>query len=51
MIWHQEGTFKLIMAKADMADMDIPSFLDVAVEKDVPIICKFQYFRSFSTLI
>ncbi|QCE08573.1 two-component response regulator ARR-B family [Vigna unguiculata] len=38
MIWHQEGTFKLIMAKADMADMDIPSFLDVAVEKDVPII-------------
>ncbi|XP_017413215.1 putative two-component response regulator-like APRR6 [Vigna angularis] len=38
MICHQEGTFKLIMAKADMADMDIPSFLDVVVQKDLPVI-------------
>jgi len=49
MICRQEGMFKLIMAKADMPDMDILSFLDAILEKDIPVICKFQ-FRSCSSL-
>ncbi|KAK7357731.1 hypothetical protein VNO80_17027 [Phaseolus coccineus] len=38
MICRQEGMFKLIMAKADMPDMDILSFLGVILEKDIPVI-------------
>ncbi|XP_068490450.1 putative two-component response regulator-like APRR6 [Phaseolus vulgaris] len=38
MICRQEGMFKLIMAKADMPDMDILSFLDAILEKDIPVI-------------
>ncbi|XP_020210693.1 two-component response regulator ORR26 [Cajanus cajan] len=38
MIFHHECRFKLIMAKAKMPGMDALSFLDIVLEKDIPVI-------------
>ncbi|KAL5140096.1 Two-component response regulator ORR26 [Glycine soja] len=48
MIWRHEGKFKLVMAKANMPDIDTLYFLEVALEKDIPVISqktKIAYFQ------